>query len=298
MWQERRVAVLTVCLLALAAAAHGQAADTKVPVKFTNTPIRDAAKHLAAQLGTTILVDEEVQGEVTVSVEVRRDRAVAVLAGAAHAMPSRAIIFCRDGEAKGDVVADLKGPLKARLDAKIGLDLPDGTKLSRAGERLAEVGKVIVRTLPSVAELPVALKLDDQPLSAAIDAVAAKAGCKWVLGWVLRMVDPAEVTRNLEVFAQLPPAEQQRIVDNQVDQALGEYRKLNPEERRQAIAQATQAIESFAERLKGADEGTRKRFREITAPLIERGLRKFISLDATEQSEIMPLVRALAKLRQ
>ncbi len=298
MWQERRVAVLAVCLLALAAGAHGQAAETKVPVKFANTPVREAAKHLAAQLGTTILVDDDVQGDVTVSVDVRRDRAIAVLAAAAHAMPSRAIIFCRDGEAKGEAIADLKGPLKARLDARVGLELPEGTKLSRAAERLAEVGKVIVRTLPSVADRPVAVKLAEHPLSLAIDAVAAKAGCQWVLGWVLRMVDPAEVTRNLEAFAQLPPAEQQRIVDNQVEQALGEFRKLSPEDRRQAIAQAAQAIDSFAERLKGADEGTRKRFREVVAPMIERSMRKFISLDASEQAEIMPLVRALAKLRQ
>ncbi|MBI5835278.1 MAG: hypothetical protein HZB16_23470 [Armatimonadetes bacterium] len=267
-----------------------QPGEKTVTLNFKDTPIADAAVKLGELLDTVILVDSKVEGTVTASREVPARLALMAVAGQAQAQPKRCIIFCTTEQARG--AEELK------TDVKVKMGLEKDTKLSTIALVLAAATKETVRCTPEAADLLATAKNDtEQPLVDVLNGVAEKAKCKWVYGWVLMPVNPQDMLNGLSMFEKLPAEQRQKMMEQGVETAFSEYRKLSPQERANAVQGFVSRIDRLAQTIAKADPETQARIKAAIKPMIEVGVRKFVMLDAADQAGMMPAIRALDKLR-
>lgn len=275
--------------VAVAQTAPAQPAQpAKVSLQFADVPLGEAAAQLGKQLDTLILIDPEVTGKVTLTAEVPREAALQVFASAVQAMARRVIIFCTAEEARG--------PAEAPLPPEVMGAWPEGTRLRDVAADLSQQTERRVLCTAAVADLPVALATATD-LKQALDAVAEKAGCRWVRGWQITPLDPAVVAKAFDAFGAVPPEQRQAMAEGALDQILGEWRKLPPGQRKEAVQRFARLVETFAQKLATSDEGTRQTFKANATPLIQQAVKRFVTLDAQEQAELMPAIQALSKLR-
>lgn len=261
-----------------------------ITLQFANTPIRDAARTLSEQIGQLVLVDDEIETQVTIEREVRRDMALLAFAAAAQLAPRPAAIFCSADEARGESVL--------QREFKVKLSLEEETALPDIAKELAKQSGTRVLCTEAVVDLKVSYQSDEEAnLADVLSAVAEKAGCRWVRGWVLVRVDPADLLRGLEDFNSQPEAERRGQFDSGFDEFMNRFRNEDPAGRRAIVDRIVGGIDMLAGMLNGADPETRARFKQGLAPLIQRGLQRFVGLNAREQAELMPVVQALKKLQ-
>jgi len=148
------------------------------------------------------------------------------------------------------------------------------------------------------------------PVTEALDALAERAQCQWVRGYLLVEADPDQA---LEDFSKLPVQDQERLVNQGLDrlsevrfspeqidsmmaQGYQHFRGLSPEQRKQIIAEAAAKMKQVGGLLRNMSPQTQVRVRQAITPFVERGVNFFVRLDAREQAEFMPLMEALKTL--
>lgn len=264
--------------------------EKMVPLSFKDTPITEAVKKLGEQLDTLIVVDPKIEGTVSIEREVPQGRAMLAVCTQVQAQPKPCLIFCTTEQAR-------KGN-EFKTDVKVKMGLEKDTKLSTIALVLAAATKETIRCTPEAADLMATCKNEEeQPLADVLNAVAEKAGGKWVYGTILVPVDPAAMLNGLRMFENLPADQRNKMMEQGVDTAIAEYRKMPPQDRAAAIQRFVAGIDRFAQTIAKADPDTQARIKAAIKPMIEIGVRKFVMLDATDQAAMMPAIRALDKLR-
>lgn len=279
-------------LLAAALAAAEAPPDEKIALAFDNIAVADAMATLAEQLETVIVVDEAVQGSLTLHLEVERERAIYLLAGLATARPRPAIVFCTEDELRGE--AELPPDL---LERTVDVTVAAETKLADAVEALAGAAETRVVCTEAVGELPVGLAVLEMPLPQVLDRLAEVAECRWTYGWEIVPIEVDDVMRLLDQFLQLPEDQQKQMIDNGLGALLDRYHSFPPEQRRELVSRISGAIEGFGARLRGGDPAMRAQFRAKVGSLIGYGIQRFATFNAQDQAELGPIVRAFGALR-
>lgn len=270
-------------------AQQPQAEPEKLTLKYQDTPIRDVAKDLSTQLGTVILVDDEVEGNLTFGGEIRKDQALRAMADRVQAVPVRAAIFCSEEEVKGEAAL--------RRQAKVTLDFAAEARLKDVAAEIAKQSRLRVRCTEATADLKLTYTNAEQDVAEAMQSVAAAAKCKWVEGWLIFKVDPSELLDGLDRFSQLPEDQRTAMIAGGFDQFLNDYRNQSPEERKETIKQLVGQINNMAAAVNRADPAARARIKAGLAPVLKVAVSKFVGLNAREQSEFGPAVNALKQLQ-
>jgi hypothetical protein len=271
----------------------GGAADPlaeKIKLDFKDTPLADAVKQLSDTLGAKILIDPGIDGKINLQREVPKAAALNLVARQADAMATRCVIFCT-AEQLGTADHDIR-----KKDVKAKLDVPQATTLADVAKQLQASTMIKMRCLPEVAKLSVQVSVGELDLPSLLDFLAKQAGCKWTMGWVVTEVDPNVVLGMLQGFNNLPQDQKDQMFDNGFNQAISTFKNMSPADRQQTIQDVVNGINNFANALQNADPQTRAQFDQAVAPLIQRGLQKFVTLDAPTQSALMPVINALKKL--
>jgi hypothetical protein len=273
--------------------APGQAAggqpEEKIDLKFADTPVADAVAQVAAQIGVVAVVDAEITGKVTITRTVDKSDALLAVAGAAGGRPQRAPIFCSADEAKGG--QEFKRVTTAKLA------LTQDTALADVAKQLEAATKVRVRCTSAVAALKVNLTVEEQALPAVLDAVAAKAGCKWVMGYVIAKIDPKQVLGALQSFDALPKDQQAQMFNDGFNNAINTFKQMSPADKQDTVNRIVAGIGRFAQTLQQMDPATRAQFSAAVQPLLNQFVPRFTQLDPGTQAALMPVVRALQQLK-
>lgn len=301
-----RLCAVLIVLIVLPAASVAWAQDEQqpetVPLVFDKVPIHEAARQVADMLDRVVVVGEGVEGEVTLSVGLPRELALAAVAATVSSHPVRAIVFCTEDEARG--------PAELDTEKTVTLKLEQDTSLPDAASQLTDLIGIHVAVTPALADARVTYECEDLPLVQALDGLAAQAQCRWARGFLLLKTDPQKA---LEDFANLPVEAQEHLVNmgldyvasiqvtpEQIDSMLAEGHRqfllMAPEERRQNVQLGADHIQGMIGLLRNMTPETQGRVQRALAPVIARGVSFFVRLDAAEQAELMPIMNALKGL--
>jgi hypothetical protein len=269
-------------------AVIGHFVNDKVRLDFDRTPLAEAARRVEGLVGARILIDPGLDGLVTIHQDVPRVMAVPALTRVVNLMPNRCAIF-------GPAAQFSK--IDHRLWDRETVPPATGGTLGALAASLEAQTRLRLRCLPEVAGAKVADPGGSRGLAALCDGLARQAGCAWTMGWVVTRIDPQRAVQRFEAFNNLPEERRQKLFDRGLDRALRFYGELDPDLRRQAVDAMLSRIEAFAGALDQAGPETRARAAGAVTPLIQRGIGRLAYADAPTQAELMPVVRAVCKLR-
>lgn len=294
-WQGARVALV----LALAGAGGVAVAQTQpalpgqpepmVELNLQSADATQVAAELARITGEPVLPDGQVDGTLTLRAQVTKSTAVGEVARAGLLLPVRCLVLCPKG--KYAPPAELAGDKRAKLD------YTSETTLSAVAADLEKATERRVRCLPEVADLKVKATLAETDLRTVLDTLAMQADCSWTEGWLLSRPNPEQALGMLRMLGQLPDDQRNRMFDAGFGQVMNNYRSMQPGERQAVVQRLVGRIDGYAQALAGADPNTRAEVQRMLQPLVQRGMSVFVKFDAREQAELMPVVRALDKLR-
>jgi len=282
-WQG--LAVLVVAGTGMARAAD----DALVRLTFKAADATQVAAELARVTREPVVLGESVQGKLTLDREVKRSEAVQVVAREALLVARRCLVFCAKGQ--------YEAPTEMAGDKRAGLAYTEDVTLAALAADLAKATAREVRCLPEVEGLRLKLTLAETDLRTVLDTVAVQAECGWTEGWLVTQPSPEQAMAWLREFGGMPADERDNLITSGFGKAMNAYRGMTAADRQATVQAIVGRIDGYAKAYARADQATRDEVKRIVQPLVTKGMGMFVRLDAREQAELMPIVRALGQLR-